>query len=194
MSWSIGFDSDWKRDIGYGVPAYCDHPGCNAEIDRGLSYVCGGEPYGQPRGCGLYFCEKHLSFHGARIDGEIKTVQLCERCAPKRKKPFPAKPDHPEWIQHKLTDPSWEQWREENREWVEKITPAHAEGGRMIPEIRWGVLITRGPIPGHLPTLLHQGIRGGVWNSDDIHKARAKGMTLPKRWGVQVVQIKIEVV
>lgn len=42
MGWSIGFDSNWNRDIGYGVPAFCDHPGCTAEIDRGLAYVCGG--------------------------------------------------------------------------------------------------------------------------------------------------------
>ena len=36
MSWSIGYDDNWDRDIGYGVPAYCDHPGCNEEIDRGF--------------------------------------------------------------------------------------------------------------------------------------------------------------
>ncbi len=44
MGWSLGHDNRWGkfgRDIGYGVPAICDHPGCNAEIDRGLSYVCG---------------------------------------------------------------------------------------------------------------------------------------------------------
>ena len=23
-------------------------------------------------------------------------------------------PDHPEWIKHKLTDESWQQWRDEN--------------------------------------------------------------------------------
>src|SRR4051812_7048849 len=26
MGWSIGYDSNWQRDIGYGVPAFCDHP------------------------------------------------------------------------------------------------------------------------------------------------------------------------
>ena len=114
MGWSLGWDSDWNRDIGYGVPAYCDHPDCNEEIDRGLSYVCGGEPYGQPRGCGLYFCGKHLKYYGARVDGRIKTVQLCERCGPRRRNPFPPKPDHPRWIRHKLTDPSWKKWRKEN--------------------------------------------------------------------------------
>lgn len=39
MGWSVGFDENWQRDIGYGVPAYCDHPQCKAEIDRGLDYV-----------------------------------------------------------------------------------------------------------------------------------------------------------
>ena len=104
MSWAVGFDEHWQRWIGYGVPAYCDHPGCTAEIDRGLSCVCGGEPYGGERGCGLYFCEKHLFLH-ARLP------QLCERCS-KRRKPFAAKPDHPTWIHHQQTDESWEEWRE----------------------------------------------------------------------------------
>ena len=45
MGWEIGYDDNWERDIGYGVPAECDHPDCQV-IDRGLSYVCGGEPYG----------------------------------------------------------------------------------------------------------------------------------------------------
>ncbi len=106
MSWSIGYDENWKRDIGYGVPAYCDHPQCKAEIDRGLSYVCGGEPYGGDRGCGLYFCDAHLS--GGSGPG---VYQLCSRCR-HHKKPFEAKPDHPEWVHHKATDPSWQEWRE----------------------------------------------------------------------------------
>ena len=47
MGWSLGFDDKWNRDIGYGVPAYCDHPKCSVEIDRGLAYVCcDQEPYG----------------------------------------------------------------------------------------------------------------------------------------------------
>lgn len=32
MGWSIGWDSTWQRDIGYGVPALCDHPNCSAVI------------------------------------------------------------------------------------------------------------------------------------------------------------------
>ncbi len=120
MGWALGYDHNWGRDIGYGVPAYCDHPDCNEEIDRGLAYVCGSEPYGGERGCGLYFCPKHLLIHQTRQGFK----GLCERCAPRRKKPFAPKPDHPEWIKHKLTDPSWEQWRKENPGEVVKLRAA----------------------------------------------------------------------
>lgn len=105
MGWAVGFDDNWQRDIGYGVPATCDHPQCSARIDRGLSYVCGGEPYGGEKGCGLYFCGKHLS----------GVPQRCSRCR-HHKPPFTAKPDHPDWIHHKATDESWAQWREDHFE------------------------------------------------------------------------------
>ena len=67
MGWSYcGTDED-GRDIGYGISAVCDHPGCEKEIDRGLSYVCGDEHHGyfnddEPvcyQGCGKYFCGDH---------------------------------------------------------------------------------------------------------------------------------------
>lgn len=103
MGWSIGFDSHWNRDIGYGVPAVCDHPECNEEIDRGLSYVCGGEPYGGEKGCGLYFCLTH----------QTGAFQRCERCA-KRRRAFTPKPDVPRWMRHKLRDGTWKRWRDEN--------------------------------------------------------------------------------
>lgn len=108
MGWSIGWDSTWNRDIGYGVPAVCDAPGCNAKIDRGLSYVCGGAPYGEPRGCGLFFCSEHLFYFGPRLP------QLCRRCRRPSGKPYEPKPDIQEWIDHKLKDESWAQWRKEN--------------------------------------------------------------------------------
>jgi len=107
MGWAIGWDSNWNRDIGYGVPAYCDHPGCGKTIDRGLSYVCGGEPYGGNRGCGLYFCWNHLNTYQ-------RLPQLCARCAPRKRKSFTPTKDHPDWIKHKMTDPSWEEWRKES--------------------------------------------------------------------------------
>lgn len=103
MSWAVGFDDTWQRDIGYGVPAYCDHPNCLLEINRGLPHVCGGDPYGGARGCGLYFCGEHLHLHA-------KLPQLCARCAARRP-PFKATPDHPTWIKHKLEDESWKDWR-----------------------------------------------------------------------------------
>jgi len=116
MGWSIGFDSDWNRDIGYGVPATCDHPGCGAEIDRGLAYVCGGQPYGGDHGCGLYFCSDHKRYAGDKRDNE----PLCSRCYMGRD-PFTATPDLIEWIAWKLTDESWQQWRDENPEEVAQL-------------------------------------------------------------------------
>lgn len=112
MSWSIGFDDHWNRDIGYGVPAFCDFPGCKAEIDRGLSYVCGSEPYGGAVGCGLYFCEKHRSHWRRNETGEM--VLVCYRCS-RNKDPFKPKPEHPDWLHHKATDPSWAEWRKTHR-------------------------------------------------------------------------------
>lgn len=110
MSWAIGYDTGWKRDIGYGVPAHCDHPGCMAKIDRGLGYVCGGQPYGGERGCGLYFCEKH---HTGRD-------QKCSRCT-EGKDAWPARRDHPQWIRHKLNHYSWKEWRAKNPEAVKAM-------------------------------------------------------------------------
>jgi hypothetical protein len=121
MGWSIGIDPNWDRDIGYGVPAFCDHPGCGNKIDRGLSYVCGGEAYGGQKGCGLFFCEEHIGFYNKRLDGKIELVGLCYRCG-HYKKAYNPKPDHPEWIAFKLTDKSWRQWREENPMEVKKMS------------------------------------------------------------------------
>lgn len=104
MSWAIGYDSERDRDIGYGVPAFCDHPGCKAEIDRGLSYRCG--EIHEDDGCGLYFCADHREF----VDD--KRGQFCERCRA-GEDPFAPSPDHPSWLEHKETDPSWANWRAE---------------------------------------------------------------------------------
>lgn len=109
MGWSIGFDEKWQRDIGYGVPAWCDFPGCNEEIDRGLSYVCcSQEPHGGD-GCGLYFCEKHHPYFRGDNDA------MCSRCFNYRP-PFKPKPEHPRWLEFKATDDSWAEWRKEQAE------------------------------------------------------------------------------
>jgi hypothetical protein len=104
MGWSIGYDHNWRRDIGYGVPALCDHPKCRAEIDRGLSYVCGGHL--SDIGCGLFFCGAHRKW--------CRGAMLCPRCAAHKPPYKHPKPDVPEWVRHKLTDESWQSWRDEN--------------------------------------------------------------------------------
>jgi hypothetical protein len=103
MGWEIGWDSNHKRDIGYGVPAYCDHPGCKNEIDRGLGFLC-GDGFGE-RGCGLFFCAEHLFY-------TVFRERLCKRCLA-GKPAFIPKPDHPKWTKHKETDPSWSEWRKQ---------------------------------------------------------------------------------
>lgn len=114
MGWSIGYDSKWKRDIGYGVPAFCDHPGCKRVIDRGLAYVCcDQEPYGGEDGCGLYFCPEHLGI-GECIHGDIEP-----------------KPDHPKWIRHKLSHESWKQWRDEHPAEVERLRQATGQAPKV---------------------------------------------------------------
>jgi hypothetical protein len=63
MGWAFcGQDSE-GRDIGYGVPATCDHPECSEAIDRGLAYACGGM-HGDlgDEGCEGYFCDEHLIY------------------------------------------------------------------------------------------------------------------------------------
>jgi hypothetical protein len=128
MGWSLG--SDQGRDIGYGVPAYCDHPECNEVIDRGLAYVCGGDVVGGEFGCGLFFCSDHLGY--VVKENEPMSPQLCDCCAKRysdeeSEEFFDPKPDHPDWIRHKLTDESWEQWRSENPDWVKANSPEITE-------------------------------------------------------------------
>lgn len=138
MGWSVGWDYNWNRDIGYGVPAICDHPECSEEIDRGLAYVCcGQQPHGGEYGCGLYFCSEHMGSHYTdnyanamlaelletsgwtleEIDETIEMIQLdypmmCARCA-SGGPPFDPKPDLQQWVDHKETHESWAKWREE---------------------------------------------------------------------------------
>lgn len=59
-----------NRFCGYGVPAFCEHPDCNREIDRGFAYACGGQPEAE-HGCDRYFCSEHLQTQCWTDDGEI---------------------------------------------------------------------------------------------------------------------------
>jgi len=59
MGWAHGIVDG--REVGYGVEATCDVPDCDAAIDRGLAYRCGGSENlfdGEP-GCGAYVCGDH---------------------------------------------------------------------------------------------------------------------------------------
>lgn len=105
------------RHAGYGVPAYCDHPDCKEEIDRGVNHRCGSiNSDGEDRGCGLYFCETHLSEYSSKYNSSF-----CGQCWPRSRKPFTPKPEHPEWATHVLSDESWQKFRDANPEWVAKL-------------------------------------------------------------------------
>ncbi len=104
MGWEIGFDRRHNRDIGHGVPAVCDHPDCGRQIDRGLAHLCGFISR-EVEGCGLFFCDEHLVGMG------------CPACNA-GEAAYDAKPDIGAWVQHKLTDPSWAEWRAANPDWV----------------------------------------------------------------------------
>jgi len=106
---------------GYGVPSICEYPSCTKEINRGLAYACGGEPFSE-HGCDMYFCEEHLSYHCFNVGGSRECVEVCERCA-KKKTSFPYKPEHKKWIKHLLTHKSWRTWREDNPEEVKILAP-----------------------------------------------------------------------
>lgn len=119
------------RFAGYGVPAYCDFPECLTKIDRGVDYLCesrtvyrffdidSGEEltleeadsgtydvtemeYEEPTHCDMFFCGQHTDHdsHGFTwVD----------------------KGEHPDWVDHLLDDESWQQWRDENEEEVQKL-------------------------------------------------------------------------
>lgn len=120
MGWQVGWDNDRKRFIGYGVPSYCEHPGCETKIDRGLAHTCGDLTLHGNTGCGMFFCDIHRGLYNKRINGSIECVELCYRCG-HYKKPYKQKPEHPDWIKHILTDDSWAEWRSENKEEVTRI-------------------------------------------------------------------------
>lgn len=58
---------------GYAVDTSCDRPGCHADIDRGLAYLCGPKPGGGEDSCGGYFCDHDLFM--------TPVGQRCEECA-----------------------------------------------------------------------------------------------------------------
>lgn len=96
MGWANCGEDSKGRPIGYSHLAICDHPGCSAQIDRGLAYACGGmhgtdilggdgriDWSGDFGSCEGYFCERHL--RGADMeheDGkETYSPSFCVACA-----------------------------------------------------------------------------------------------------------------
>lgn len=67
MGWGSGMVEG--REVGYNVEATCEHPGCDAQIDLGLGYACGGTHGEDEVSCAGYFCGDHLFYD-----------QLCKVC------------------------------------------------------------------------------------------------------------------
>lgn len=112
MGYAVG--DEWvtsgHRFRGYGVTAWCDFPGCKSEIDRGMAYKCEEiVSYDEDdeeviaEGCGLYFCSEHEDHESSTHDEITKLPD-----------------EHPEWIHHVFTDASWNKWRLENPDEVER--------------------------------------------------------------------------
>lgn len=80
MGWAnCGTDSK-GRPIGYAHEATCDHPGCDAAIDRGLAYACGGEHGEDEVSCEGYFCEKHRGNVVIQPWASGRLVAVCDAC------------------------------------------------------------------------------------------------------------------
>lgn len=82
MSWARG-DDKHGRDVGYAIDAKCDEPGCEEKINRGLSFVCGGEPNGGAFACGYHFCEKHRHYVDVIDSSEstgYRSISVCAKC------------------------------------------------------------------------------------------------------------------
>lgn len=100
MGWSYGVNGE-GREVGYAVKATCDQDGCDAEIDRGLAYVCGDMHDGDEHSCGKYFCPKHL-FMGIGLPN-----QMCEECSERYEK------ENPELVAAAVAD-----FDERRKEWA----------------------------------------------------------------------------
>lgn len=70
MGWSDCGEDDLGRPVGYGHDAFCDGDHCDAEIHRGLAYVCGTMHGGGEDGCGRYFCGDHRYTHDCPHEDE----------------------------------------------------------------------------------------------------------------------------
>jgi len=51
-----GFGEVCGKEVGYTIDDTCNHKDCTKEIDRGLSYACGGYHGAGEDACDGYFC------------------------------------------------------------------------------------------------------------------------------------------
>lgn len=72
MGWANCGQDSKGRPIGYAHAGTCDETGCERNIDRGLSYACGGMHGESELYCEGYFCPAHLS--------STHEGMLCARC------------------------------------------------------------------------------------------------------------------
>jgi len=112
MGWArCGKDSN-GRPIGYAYAATCDHPGCETEIDRGLSYACGGMHGNSCLGgdrefdwdanvtvCERYFCQAHLRDPILEHEdgAELYAPMMCDECASELERAYREDED---WREH----------------------------------------------------------------------------------------------
>lgn len=135
MGYSLYFSDKNNRFQGYNMHAYCDHPGCKNEIDRGMGYVCCGNQ-DHENSCGGFYCSEHSElctlitedeFEGLEDDEvqeQLEHYGLTEmpvfdedgyfyHC---QHQPIEKDKEHPDWLQHVLTDETWQEWREKEPE------------------------------------------------------------------------------
>lgn len=81
MGWAnCGVDVS-GRPVGYGVTAFCDHPKCSKQIDRGLGYACGDMHGDLEYACEKYFCEDHRKdFIVVDCIAGVTGVCVCSEC------------------------------------------------------------------------------------------------------------------
>lgn len=96
----MGYSVYWANDRwqGYDIPAYCDVKGCENKIDRGMGYQHEEDNEGSTPN--VFCCNDH-------IDEPLVNLELDEGLR-----------EHPDWLKHILNHDSWEQWRNENTEYV----------------------------------------------------------------------------
>lgn len=114
MGWAHCGTDDDGREIGYGVEAECDFPGCPEKIDRGLGYVCGPmHGSGNEWGCGRYYCGKHLDQGVHKCEGDPHPSSCPEGQHRWKTHVSPSTPDDPGGERTTWCEKCGEDWSEE---------------------------------------------------------------------------------